>query len=224
MSPLLLDTNAAIWLSRDELNASASEKLDEAARVGVATYLSPITAWEVGLLVSRSRLSLGSIALPPLLLVLGTMYSLHVVAEYYELAQPGRSVSEVVRETLRNTGNLTFGQIANVGQVNNTGAAKTFLGFPAGPQQVSTNPGPDGMFGTADDLIDAGPDQIFGTSDDVVNPNLAILGVTRQIQITSLSGSLKKVEVTVNYSVSGSMQQLKAVCYLNDNSRSTFIP
>ena len=60
MSPLLLDTNAAIWLSRDELKASASEKLDEAARVGVATYVSPITAWEVGLLVSRSRLSLGT--------------------------------------------------------------------------------------------------------------------------------------------------------------------
>ena len=60
MSPLLLDTNAAIWLSRDELKASASEKLDEAARMGVATYLSPITAWEVGLLVSRNRLSLGT--------------------------------------------------------------------------------------------------------------------------------------------------------------------
>ena len=60
MSPLLLDTNAAIWLSRDELKASASEKLDEAARVGVATYLSPITAWEVGQLVARNRLSLGA--------------------------------------------------------------------------------------------------------------------------------------------------------------------
>ena len=60
MSPLLLDTNAAIWLSRDELKASASEKLDEAARMGVATYLSPITAWEVGQLVSRNRLSLGA--------------------------------------------------------------------------------------------------------------------------------------------------------------------
>jgi PIN domain nuclease of toxin-antitoxin system len=59
MLPLLLDTNAAIWLSRDELKASASEKLDEAARMGVATYLSPITAWEVGQLVSRNRLSLG---------------------------------------------------------------------------------------------------------------------------------------------------------------------
>ena len=60
MSPLLLDTNAAIWLSRDELKASASEKLDEAARIGVATYLSPITAWEVGQLVSRNRLRLGA--------------------------------------------------------------------------------------------------------------------------------------------------------------------
>ena len=60
MSPLLLDTNAAIWLSRDELKASASEKLDEAARMGIATYLSPITAWEVGQLVSRNRLSLGT--------------------------------------------------------------------------------------------------------------------------------------------------------------------
>jgi PIN domain nuclease of toxin-antitoxin system len=60
MSPLLLDTNAAIWLSRDELKAAASEKLDEAARAGVATWLSPITAWEVGLLVSHNRLSLGA--------------------------------------------------------------------------------------------------------------------------------------------------------------------
>jgi PIN domain nuclease of toxin-antitoxin system len=58
--PLLLDANAAIWLSRDELNASASEKLDAAARVGAATYLSPITAWEIGLLVSRNRLNLGA--------------------------------------------------------------------------------------------------------------------------------------------------------------------
>jgi PIN domain nuclease of toxin-antitoxin system len=60
MSPLLLDTNAAIWFSRDELTAATSDKLDEAARAGVATYVSPITAWEVGQLVSRNRLSLGA--------------------------------------------------------------------------------------------------------------------------------------------------------------------
>ena len=60
MSPLLLDTNAAIWLSRDELTAATSDKLDEAARAGIATYVSPITAWEVGQLVSRNRLNLGA--------------------------------------------------------------------------------------------------------------------------------------------------------------------
>src|SRR3954451_7069019 len=60
MLSLLLDTNAAIWLSRDELKPSASEKLHQAAREGIATWLSPITAWEVGQLVSRNRLSLGT--------------------------------------------------------------------------------------------------------------------------------------------------------------------
>jgi type II secretory pathway pseudopilin PulG len=127
-------------------------------------------------------------------------------------------------ETLRDTGNLSFGQIANVGQVDNTRAPKNFVGFQAGSQQVSTNPGPDGIFGTADDLIDAGPDRIFGTVDDYVNPAFAIVGVTRQIQITSLSSTLKKVQVTINYSASGGMRQLVAVSYLNDNSNSTFIP
>jgi hypothetical protein len=61
--------------------------------------------WTLGIMVlADSRLSLGSITLPPLLLVLGTVYSLHVVAEYYELARPGRPVGEVMLETLRRTG------------------------------------------------------------------------------------------------------------------------
>lgn len=127
-------------------------------------------------------------------------------------------------ETLRNTGNLTFGQIANIGQVNNQGALTNFVGFQAGPQQVSTEPGPDGIFGTGDDLIDAGPDGQFGTADDFVNPNFAIVGATRQIQITSLSRTLKKIQVTVDYPANGTMKQLVAICYLNDNTTSTFIP
>src|SRR4051794_3946266 len=60
MLSLLLDTNAAIWLSRDELKPSASEKLHQAARAGVATWLSPITAWEVGRLAPRTRLPFGA--------------------------------------------------------------------------------------------------------------------------------------------------------------------
>lgn len=60
--------------------------------------------WTLGVMaLAGSRLSIGSIALPPLVLVLGTAYSLHVVAEYYELACPGRSVDEVVLQTVRAT-------------------------------------------------------------------------------------------------------------------------
>lgn len=127
-------------------------------------------------------------------------------------------------ETLRNSGHLTFGQIANVGAVDDYGAARSFVGFQTGFQQVSTNPGPDGISGTADDLVDAGTDGVFGTSDDFVNPAFAVLGVTRQIQITSLSTTLKKVEVTIEYPVSGGRKQLTAISYLNDNSRSNYVP
>ncbi|MGE0821388.1 MAG: MMPL family transporter [Candidatus Binatia bacterium] len=60
--------------------------------------------WTVGIMVlAGSSLSLGNMALPPLVLVLGTAYSLHVVAEYYELACPGHAVRDIVLETLRST-------------------------------------------------------------------------------------------------------------------------
>ena len=60
--------------------------------------------WTLGIMVlAGSSLSLGSIALPPLILVLGTAYSLHMVAEYYELARPDGSVREVVLEALKKT-------------------------------------------------------------------------------------------------------------------------
>lgn len=127
-------------------------------------------------------------------------------------------------ETLRDTNNLTFGQIANVGQVSNTGAARIFDGFQPGFQQVSINPGPDGIFGTADDLVDPGPDGQFGTGNEFINPNFALVGVTRQIQITNLSSTLKKIQVTIDYSVTGGTRQLVAISYLNDNTTAAFIP
>lgn len=58
MSPLLLDTHAAIWYSHDELPAATSEKLDQAGRTGTPLLVSPITAWEVGQLASRGRIDL----------------------------------------------------------------------------------------------------------------------------------------------------------------------
>lgn len=57
--PLLLDTHTAIWLTEDQPIASAAvEAIDTAYQTGSLLLVSPITAWEVGLLVSRNRLSL----------------------------------------------------------------------------------------------------------------------------------------------------------------------
>lgn len=59
MRPLLLDTCAVIFISEGEtLAAGAADLLNAAHRAGAATYISPITAWEVGLLAARERLQL----------------------------------------------------------------------------------------------------------------------------------------------------------------------
>jgi PIN domain nuclease of toxin-antitoxin system len=59
--PLLLDTHAAIWISENtQLADSAVQALDGAADDGTPVFVSPITAWEVGLLVARGRIALPS--------------------------------------------------------------------------------------------------------------------------------------------------------------------
>jgi PIN domain nuclease of toxin-antitoxin system len=59
LSPLLLDTHAAIWITEDQpLAKGAIQAVDAAYRAGSTVFVSAITAWEIGLLVSRSRLSL----------------------------------------------------------------------------------------------------------------------------------------------------------------------
>jgi prepilin-type N-terminal cleavage/methylation domain-containing protein len=127
-------------------------------------------------------------------------------------------------ETLRNTGQLTYGQIANQGQVDLKGAKHTFNGFPSEFQPVSLNPGPDGIYGTDDDLLDAGSDGIYGTSDDFTNPALARVGFTRQILITPLSPNLKQVSVTLNYpGPNGSMRKQLGISYLNNDARSNYL-
>jgi len=57
--PVLLDTCAAIWLAEGEVLAKpAIEVLRRATEQGSTTYVSPITAWEVGQLVAKSRLKI----------------------------------------------------------------------------------------------------------------------------------------------------------------------
>ncbi|MDP1913686.1 type II toxin-antitoxin system VapC family toxin [Brevundimonas sp.] len=62
--PILLDTCAAIWLQAGAAFRPEGEAaLQEAQKIGTQVLVSPITAWEIGLLVSKGRLVL---SLPPL--------------------------------------------------------------------------------------------------------------------------------------------------------------
>lgn len=59
LAPLLLDTCAAIWISEGSaLSDEATTVMDRAYDEKTAVYVSPITAWEIGLLARRSRVSL----------------------------------------------------------------------------------------------------------------------------------------------------------------------
>jgi PIN domain nuclease of toxin-antitoxin system len=61
MPPLLLDTNAAIWMMRNEpLARAAQEAIDAASQSSATVWVSPVTALEVGQLVSRNRLNLSA--------------------------------------------------------------------------------------------------------------------------------------------------------------------
>jgi PIN domain nuclease of toxin-antitoxin system len=58
-APLLFDTCAAIWFAGEQPLAQPTiEALKRANAADEPVYVSPITAWEMGLLVSRGRMNI----------------------------------------------------------------------------------------------------------------------------------------------------------------------
>ena len=58
-APLLLDTCAAIWISNEEpISSQVLAAIRRTRDEDEAIYVSPITAWEIGLLVARGRINL----------------------------------------------------------------------------------------------------------------------------------------------------------------------
>ncbi len=56
--PLLLDTCAAIWITEEQpLASEALTAVERTHRRSEFIYVSPITAWEIGLLMSRGKLT-----------------------------------------------------------------------------------------------------------------------------------------------------------------------
>jgi prepilin-type N-terminal cleavage/methylation domain-containing protein len=115
--------------------------------------------------------------------------------------------------TARNSGTLTFTNIANVSQ------GGVFLDG----AQALCNAGPDGVLGTADDncaipdviVTGPGPDQVLGTADDtVINLNP---WMTRTIAITPVAGiqELNQITITVNYVCQGQPAKFVLVSYIS---------
>lgn len=112
-------------------------------------------------------------------------------------------------ENLRNTGQLSFGQIANVGAVDNTGATLNFTGFQTGFKPVSLNPGADG---------------VYGTSDDPTGTSQVREGFERQVVISTLGIDMKKIEVTLRYKDPGGAQRtVSGTSYLHNDARSNIL-
>lgn len=55
MNSILLDTCAALWIVDGNKSSSARATIAEANRLGVPIYVSPITAWEIGLSARKGR-------------------------------------------------------------------------------------------------------------------------------------------------------------------------
>ncbi len=161
--------------------------------------------------------------------LIGTAAAITYALEFGTISRNVTSAKSVIVatieevETLRNARRLDFKQVANVGSVDNLDSANQFGGFSVGFKPVSLSPGPDGVSGTDDDISTApGADGKYGTPDDVTDQSLIRGGYTRQITVTNLSESLKKVEVRVKYySTGGKVGEITGVSYLNNEARVT---
>lgn len=107
----------------------------------------------------------------------------------------------------------------NIRNVTGLGGANDGV-FLVGPQPLLAA-GPDGLYGTQDDLANSpevvitgpGPDGILGTADDVV---MSLAGMTRTIAITDVPGEsgLRQIIITMNYTVGSLTRQYTLVSYI----------
>ena len=59
MTDFLLDTCAVIWTAHDDpLREPAASELQDAYRRGGRLFVSPITAWEIAMLVAKEKIAL----------------------------------------------------------------------------------------------------------------------------------------------------------------------
>jgi prepilin-type N-terminal cleavage/methylation domain-containing protein len=116
--------------------------------------------------------------------------------------------------TARDTKLLTWSQITNISQ----GGV-----FKDGPQ-VLCAAGPDGLFGTDDDIIaqpdyvtiGPGPDKIFGTPDDVVMPLNPWMTRTILFTPSASTPNLNQITITIKWTYGGQTAQFQVISYISN--------
>jgi hypothetical protein len=129
-------------------------------------------------------------------------------SHYHEIAKQKASEAVESVTSARDTGVLTWGKIANVGDYDGI--------FLKGPQPLR-DPGPDGLVNTADDgAIECetlpGPDGVLGGGDDVV---FQLNDFTREIKITDIAPNLRQILVTVTYNFGSLTRTYRLVTYIS---------
>ncbi len=129
--------------------------------------------------------------------------------------QKAREAMETIF-TARDTKVLTWAQIRNVSQ----GGV-----FSDGPQRLC-DPGPDGLFGTADDncsipnviVTGPGPDKIFGTADDQTMPLNPWMNRTITFTDDPNILNLRHITVTVTWTYQGQQGSISVNSYISNYS------
>ena len=111
----------------------------------------------------------------------------------------------------------------NIRNVTGSGGANDGI-FLVGAQPLLA-PGPDGLYGTADDvatqpdtvILGPGPDKILGTADDIVMP---LTNMTRTIAITDVPNEpgLRQIIITMNYTAGRMYRQYTLISYISQFS------
>jgi prepilin-type N-terminal cleavage/methylation domain-containing protein len=116
--------------------------------------------------------------------------------------------------TARDTKLLTWAQITNV----SAGGV-----FKDGPQ-ILCAAGPDGLFGTQDDVtanpdfvvVGPGPDKIFGTADDVIMPLNPWMTRTIVFTPSASTPNLNQITITINWTYGGQTSQFQIISYISN--------
>ncbi|MEI9804389.1 MAG: type II toxin-antitoxin system VapC family toxin [Pseudolabrys sp.] len=113
MQPILLDTCTLIFLTeKTSLAAAGVAAMQAATHGGGITYISPVSAWEVGMLTSRGRLQLliqperwfANLFDAPGVKLAGMAADLLIASSYLPGKPPGDPFDRIIAATARDLG------------------------------------------------------------------------------------------------------------------------